>query len=514
MTKAFSFKDPDYSIIFNERLSKLKNLRSNPQLVQKTKEFYAENPAQFIYDFGMTFDPRNVEVGLPAYIPFVLFEKQEEYINWLYDLWKGREDGLVEKSRDMGVSWLCVAFAVWMFLFHSGTVVGFGSRKEEYVDKIGDPKSLFWKIRIFIKMLPKEFIPKGWDEKKCAPFMRIINPENGSSIIGEAGDNIGRGNRTSIYFKDEAAFFEHADAIDAALSQTSNCKIDVSTPNGSGNAFYRKAHEGKISKFVFDWRDDPRKGKDWYDNQCKILDKIIVAQEIDRNYEGSVSDVLIDGETVNAAAMRGAADVEAIGKLYVGVDVARFGDDSSVITFRRGRLLINQIVLNKMDTVHVASTVRKEIKNFGEKPCQIAVDVIGIGSGVADMLRAWFPDSINNRTGKKVRIVEDVNCAIRLSDGEHYNLRALMWNEMRLWLKTASIPNDYDLKSELTALKYFYRGGEMLLESKDSAKKRGVKSPDRADSIALTFAVPVIPEVKAKMPRIKPPKITVSGMGM
>ena len=54
--------------------------------------------------------------------------------------WKGREDGLVEKSRDMGVSWLCVATAIWMWTFHEGAVVGFGSRKEDYVDKLGDPK--------------------------------------------------------------------------------------------------------------------------------------------------------------------------------------------------------------------------------------------------------------------------------------------------------------------------------------------------------------------------------------
>jgi hypothetical protein len=84
-----------------------------------------------------------------------------------------------EKSRDMGVTWLCVGFAVWMWLFHPGTVVGFGSRKEEYVDKIGDPKSIFWKIRQFIALLPVEFRPAGYIESRHAPHMRIINPENG-----------------------------------------------------------------------------------------------------------------------------------------------------------------------------------------------------------------------------------------------------------------------------------------------------------------------------------------------
>jgi phage terminase large subunit len=174
--------------------------------------------------------------------------------------------------------------------------------------------------------------------------MRVLNPENGASIVGEAGDNIGRGNRTSIYFKDESAFYEHADAIDAALSQTSNCKIDVSTPNGAGNAFYRKRHGGRIKVFVFDWRQDPRKGKDWYAKQCEILDAVIVAQEIDRDYESSVTDSWIPSDIVIAAQARGPADVRPVGGLRVGVDVARFGDDKTVISFRRGRVLLKQVV--------------------------------------------------------------------------------------------------------------------------------------------------------------------------
>jgi hypothetical protein len=63
---------------------------------------------------------------------------------------------------------------------------------------------------------------------------------------------------------------------------------------------------------------------------------------------------------------------------------------------------------------------------------------------------------------------------------------------MREWIKAgASIPNDPDLVTDLTALQYGYKGGELLLESKQDAKKRGIKSPDRADSLALTFAYPV-----------------------
>ena len=486
----FDWKDPDYGPVIEARTADLQRLRDDPRRWEKLKAHYKENPVDFINEWGWTVDPRNAEIGKPVVIPFLLFPRQVKFIEWLHAGWLAREDGLTEKSRDMGVTWLCVAFGVWMWTFHGGAIVGFGSRKEEYVDKIGDPKSIFWKARQFIGLLPIELRPQGYSEKAHAPFMRILNPENGAAIIGEAGDNIGRGNRTSIYFKDESAFYEHADAIDAALSQTSNVKVDVSTPNGAGNAFYRKRHGGRIKVFVFDWRDDPRKGKDWYQSQVDKLDPVIVAQEIDRDYESSVSDSWIPGELVTTAMQRGPADVQPSGGLRVGIDVARFGDDKTVISFRRGRVLLKQVRLAKLDVAQVSGRAKMEIESFGTKPEQIAVDVIGIGAGVADTLRGWYPDKrVGNKT---IKIVVDVNSSVRMSDGQNYNMRAFMAREVREWLKTASIPNDPELKSELTALRYGFRAGELLMESKDDAKKRGIKSPDGFDSLALTFAVPTI----------------------
>ena len=478
----FDWRNPDYRPVFEARIERLKRLRADPGILPGLKEFYATHPVEFIMDWGMTFDPRNVERGFEAVTPFLLFPKQEEFVRWVVDRWQGREDGLVEKSRDMGASWLCVAVACWMWLFKPGTVIGFGSRKEEYVDKLGDPKSLFWKVRQFIALLPVEFQPRGYNERVHAPSMRILNPENGATIVGESGDNIGRGNRTSVYFVDEAAFLERPEQVDAALSQTSNCKLHVSTPNGAGNPFYRKRHSGRIPVFVFDWKDDPRKDQGWYEKQRATLDPVIVAQEIDRDYTASVTNAFIPGEIVTACLSQGPADVRAVGPLQVGVDVARFGDDKTVITFRQGRLVYPQIVFGKADVVDVAGRVKDAINSWGGKVSQIAVDTIGIGAGVADMLRREFPRGI----------VVDVNSSLRMSDGQNYNLRARMWRDMREFLKNgASLPNDPELATELSALQYEYRGGELLLEPKDDAKKRGVKSPDRADSLALTFAYPV-----------------------
>lgn len=476
----FDWRNPDYAPIWTSRIERLKKLRSDPSLIAGVKSFYAEHPVEFITDWMCTFDPRNVERGIEAVTPFLLFPKQAEFVEWAVKRWKSREPGLVEKSRDAGVSWLCVAIGTWMWLFKPGVVIGYGSRKEEYVDKLGDPKSLFWKIRETVRLLPRELQPEGFNMKVHAPYMRIQNPENGSTIVGESGDNIGRGNRTSIYFVDEAAFLERPDAVDAALSQTTNCRIDVSTPNGAGNPFYRKRHSGRVSVFVFDWRDDPRKDQAWYDKQCRELDPVVVAQEIDRDYTASVSNAWIAGDLVRACMQRGVADVQAIGPLQIGVDVARFGDDKSCITFRKGRVVYPQINFGQCDVVDVAGRVSEAIRSWGEKPSQIAVDTIGIGSGVADILRREFG-----------RIVVDVNSSLRMSNGQDYNLRARMWRDMREFIKNgASLPNDPDLATDLTALQYEFRGGELLMESKENAKKRGIKSPDRADSLALTFAVP------------------------
>lgn len=492
--EGFDWKNPDYTPVFKARMERLERLRATPNAFKGMKDYYAEDrPAEFISDWCITFDPRMAEVNLPTIMPFLLFPKQAEFMDWLLARWRGRQDGLTEKSRDMGLSWLCVGFATWMWLFKPGTVVGFGSRKEEYVDDLNDPKSLFWKARTLIDLLPYEFKPEGWNAKKHAPFMAIRNPENGAVMVGEAGDNIGRGNRTSLYFKDESAFYERASSIDAALSQTSNCKIDVSTPNGEGNAFARKRKGGKIPVFTFRWQDDPRKDQAWYDKQRATLDPVVLAQEVDISYSASVANAYVPNDFVAASHVKGIADIDPSGSMRIGVDVARFGDDKSALTPRDNRRVFPQLVWEKLDTMQTAAKVKDWVLTWNDAnpdhPIeQIAVDVIGIGAGVVDRLNEF-------EELRGIQII-GVNSAIRLDDGRNYNLRARMWRDMKDWLDPrngpVSMPIDADLQTDLTSLHYSYRSSLLLIESKDDAKSRGIKSPDRADSLALTFAEPVI----------------------
>ena len=102
------------------------------------------------------------------------------------------------------------------------------------VDKRGDPKSIFDKIRMNLYNLPVWMLPLGFDKRIHDAHMKLLNPSNNSSIVGELGDNIGRSGRTTWYVKDEAAHYEHPEAIEAALGDNTNVQIDILSVNGAG----------------------------------------------------------------------------------------------------------------------------------------------------------------------------------------------------------------------------------------------------------------------------------------
>ena len=297
----WDWKNPDYATAFRVRTDNYERLIGlSAGALAELKAYYKLNPADFIHDWGITFDPRNAERGLPTIVPFLLFPKQREWIDFVITRWRQQEPGLVEKSRDMGVTWLAVGLSCALCLHYDGLAIGVGSRKGEYVDKIGSFKPILPKGRMFMDNLPAE-LRGGYVSWRDSPYMRISFPETGSIISGEFGDDIGRGDRASIYFVDEAAHLERPELVEASLSQTTNCRIDMSSVRGMANPFAQKRWSGKVKVFVFDWRDDPRKDQAWYDKQAAQLDPVVVAQEIDRDYQASVKGVVVPGPWVRSA---------------------------------------------------------------------------------------------------------------------------------------------------------------------------------------------------------------------
>jgi len=350
------WKNPDYEEIFWQRRQSLELLRAQVDkeiaagatrtTLDDLKDHYREHPADFISDFGVTFDPRNADIGLPTVIPFVLFDRQREWVDWVIGHWRARQRGLTEKSRDMGLSWLSTALGCTLCIFNDSLAIGYGSRLVDYVDKLDTMKPLLPKARMFMKYLPEEF-RAGWVEQRDAPYMRLMFPETGSIIIGEGGDQIGRGDRESIYFVDEASYLENAESVEHALSFTTNCRIDLSSVNGRNNKFAENRWSGKIDVFLFHWRDDPRKDQEWYDKLPlpedqggKGMDPVTIAQEVDCNYSASVEGIVIPGVWVESAIdAHVRLNVELTGARGMSLDVADEGIDKNAICRSRGILI-------------------------------------------------------------------------------------------------------------------------------------------------------------------------------
>lgn len=163
--------------------------------------------------------------------------------------------------------------------------------------------------------------------------------------------------------------------------------------------------------------------------------------------------------------------------ILIGVDVARYGDDKTVISIRQGRKLMEQRKFRELNTMQVATVVADAIREF--RPAATFVDGIGVGAGVVDRLRML-----------NYEIVE-VNVGVKPDDGETYfNKRAEMWDRVRIWLRDgADIPNDVELRQALIGIEYSFDSKELMrMERKADMKKRGLDSPDEGDSLCMTFA--------------------------
>ncbi len=380
----FDFRHPDYLSIFRARAARIQYLRT-PQGrrdLPALRTYYRENPADFISDWGVTVDPRVVSRGRAAVMPFLLFPRQRELVSYILRKWRNEEPGLVEKSRDIGASWIALATSCTLCLFYDDLSIGFGSRKEEYVDKLGFPKCLFYKARMFMAYLPPEFLG-GFELAKHAPHMRLTFPGSRSVITGEAGDGIGRGDRTALYFVDEAAHLERPELTDMSLSATTNCRIDMSSVKGSANPFAIKRHAGKVEVFTFHWREDPRKDDAWYKAFKETNGEIVTAQEVDLNYNASVDMQLVPAEWVNAAVdAHVKLKLDLSGKKLSALDVADSGMDKNSWCLRDG-VIVRDVQPWSGNVTDIFSTTERAAGLMdAAKAMECIYDSIGVGAGV------------------------------------------------------------------------------------------------------------------------------------
>lgn len=246
-----------------------------------------KDPIHFINNFCWTYDPRKDY----AHIPFVLYPFQEDLVKQIVNHIECGDDMLVEKSRDMGVTWATQALGLWGWLF-KGWDGRVGSRTENFVDTQGDMDSLFEKLRYMVNRLPSWMLPKGFSADKHATYMRLINPDANCSIIGEAPTaNFGTGGRRKWALLDEFAYWPHAESSWRKLGDTTPCRIAVSTPEGRGNKFAQLRFDEQltIKRVTLHWRLHPHKTDVWYEEEKGRRTAEEIAQELDISYDTSVT---------------------------------------------------------------------------------------------------------------------------------------------------------------------------------------------------------------------------------
>lgn len=516
---------PDYALEYGRRAKLLGILRKDPKARAAALTHYKHSPVDFILDWITTYDPRNASRGLPTTMPFCMFPRQIDYIQFMHECVHDESGGLVEKCRDMGASYVTLAYAVWAWLYMPGVAIGVGSRKEILVDRIGDPDSLLQKVRMMIDMLPRDlFWPKGFKPKDHMPSMKILNPATGAVISGEAGDNIGRGGRKMIFVTDESAHYERPELIEAALADNTNVRIDISSVNGPGNVFHRRRMAGEVWEpgkrmtpgktrvFIMDWRDHPAKDQAWYDARRQraedegLLHKF--AQEVDRDYNSAVEGVLIPSAWVQAAinAHERLDYWEPSGMWVAGQDVADSGGDVNALVIAQGTI-VRYTEKDGREVDHAIPHLMLTATLWGVKVYQY--EDTGVGAAAKATARQyerfeaipWNPsksvvnpnadDIAGTQPGEPDRMTNRDYFANANSQAA-WNLRlrfqrvykAVVMGERQDPDMMISIPaDDYELIQELSQPTYSSTPKITI-----DKKPNGAKSPNKFDALKICFA--------------------------
>lgn len=324
--------------------------------------------------------------------------------------------------------------------------------------------------------------------------IRIFGADNPDALRGQYFDGV---------VMDEVAQMKANvwdEVVQPTLADRQGWALFIGTPKGINlfSDLYYKAVKAERDGDP-DWRalSFPATDKTEYPPQSEIerlrreLSDNTFRQEMLCDFTATSDNILISLDAVNASLER-ECDPQIVARhpLILGVDVARFGEDASVIQPRRGPLAMPPVVMRKLSNIDVANRViHYAIQNGAH---YVNIDQ-GQGAGVIDMVSERLPASIT---------VTEVPFGGRaLDDVKYLNRRAEMWDRMRAWLSggvqnalsSACLPQSFAqaYQSELTAPTYsFAAGGDrMKLEPKEDIKKRLKHSTDIGDALALTFAI-------------------------
>lgn len=322
-------------------------------------------------------------------------------------------------------------------------------------------------------------------ELKSAPESTFIScrtsrSEQPEALAGVHSENV-------LLIADEASGIPEAvfEAASGSMSGASATTVLTGNPTRNTGFFY-DTH----TRLKDDWYtmhvscvDSPRVAEDFVEDMKRRYgdDSPAYHVRVLGNFPPSEEDTVI-GVALIEHAMANTIKVHEDTQSVWGLDVARQGGDSSVLCKRQGPVIHPLTVWRNLDLMQLTGAVKAEYDAVppSKRPSEIIVDSNGFGAGVLDRLR---------ELGVPAR---GLNVSERAMAKDTYlNLRAELWFKCKAWLEgmDVSLPHDDALYAELAAPRYmFTSSGKMQVESKESMKRRGVRSPDRADAVCLALA--------------------------
>jgi hypothetical protein len=329
--------------------------------------------------------------------------------------------------------------------------------------------------------------PESWrlDAQTCAK-------ENSEAFAG-----LHAANSTPFYIFDEASAIDDSiwEVSEGGLTDGEPMWFTFGNPTRSSGRFFqcfnRLKHRWEQQKI------DSRKAKmtnkakiqEWVDDYGEDSDFVRV--RVRGEFPRSGSSQFISIEDVDNCINYVAEGYEKLPKI-IAVDVARFGDDQTVIGCRQGRKIWPLDKYRGIDTMETAAKVAEKIAEF--KPDAVFIDGGGVGGGVVDRLKQLGHDVIEVNFGGKPR------------DNKQYaNKRAEMYGDLRAALKAGiDLPDDHELHDELIAIEYGFNAKQQIqLEKKEDMKRRGLSSPDCGDDLAMMFADNVIKSIRKPKPQMR-----------
>jgi hypothetical protein len=355
------------------------------------------------------------------------------------------------------------------------------------------------KVKNLLKWTKTKIYMIGQEKRWFATARTATKPEN---MQGFHEDHM-------LFIVDEASGVKDniMEAIFGTLTGDDNKMLMCGNPTRTSGFFYDSHHKdrGTYKAHRVSSRDSKRTNKkniEMFENKYG-KDSDVVRVRVGGEFPRSEPDTFIPLELAETATAREVyvqildedtgtweLNIPDTAELEIGVDVARFGDDETIIAPRIGAMVPYIRHYSKNDTMVTAGwvliTAKKCMEQFGRPRCTVKIDDDGVGGGVTDRVR-----EVVREEGLNITVVDCHNGG-KAVDSEHYeNWGTEAWATVRDLLLSGDIqiPNDEDLIGQLSTRKYSVTSkGKVILESKKEMKKRGLRSPDRADALILAFA--------------------------